>query len=353
MNIVYDLLGGVNFGNWVNGAGVGECVFAIIVMFFIKQAEPIVRKIFGFDNASSLGSALASGALLMSSMKTASNAINKAKEEKGSGTKAKNGKPARPQQSSNAARNTMATISQGNQNNTNSTTVSKNQQNSSGSNGSNNNTSNSTSQNLGQSSTTQNSQPGNRNLDTSRVKENLTDEEKKQRRNDIIKKFAGKYVDIGFRVAGTAIGGFASDDMVTGGITGYGYGTALGEGAKSLGGKAAGAGRKIANTATRRHRLNNQTNQLIDEYNKLKSLGKWNDNDMFNQSRAMLQIKDLNKINDPNMRNYAEVLHKYREIFEERDYKNPNDMVLDAIDKIQTGELEKTEESVKRYTRKK
>ncbi len=348
MNIAYELLGGLQWGYWINGVGVGECVFAIIVIFFIKQAEPIVRKIFGFDNAGSLGSALASGALLMSSMKTASNAIDKAKEGKENSGKSGKGSPSRPQQSSNAARNTAAATSQGNKANTNSNTPPKNQQSSSGGNGANTNTPGGTSQNSGQGSTTQSGQPGNRNLDTSRTNENLTDEEKKQRRNDVIKKVAGTYANIGFRTAGVAIGAFASDDMVTGGITGYGYGTAFGEGAKNLGGKAAGAGRKIA----RRSNLNKQTNKLIDEYNKLQSKSGWDDDTMFEQSRALLQVKDLNKVSDPNRRSYGETLHKYRKAFEEK-YKAPDDMVLDAIDKIQTGELEKTDESIKRYTRKK
>lgn len=344
MNIVYELLGGLQWGNWVNGVGIGECVFAIIVMWFIKQAEPIVRKIFGFDNAGSLGSALASGALLMSSMKTASNAIDKAKKGKANGSKSTNGSSSKPQPSSNANRNTTnmnnttskTTTTQSNQSNTNS-------QNGQGS-GSNRNTPAGTTQSSGQN----NSQSGNRNLDTSRIGE----DEKKQRRNEKIKKVIGVGVNAGFRAAGVAVGAFASDDPITGGITGFGYGTAFGEGAKSLGGKAAGVGKKIANTATRRHRLNKSTNELIDEYNKLQSKMRWNDDTMYRQSEALLQVRDLSKVSNPNVRSYGETLHKYRQAFEGR-YQAPDDMVLNAIDKIQTGDLEKTEESIKRYTRRK
>lgn len=362
MNIVYDLLGGLTF-SWINNVGVGECVFAIIVMLFIKQAEPIVRKIFGFDNAGSLGSALASGALLMSSMKTASNAIGKAKGGKSNGSKP-SGSSSKPQPSSNANRNTTninntnsktspgASNSQQNPSNSNSNSSSGNGQGAPSGGGANANSQGGTSQNPGQGSSSQNGQPGNRNLNTDRNGENLTDEEKKQRRNDIIKKVAGAYVSTGFRVAGTAIGAFASDDPIIGGITGFGYGTSFGEGAKSLGGKAAGAGKKIANTVTRRKNLNRQTNNLIDEYNNLKSKTGWDDDLMYRQSEALLQVQDLSKVSNPNMRKYGETLHKYRQAFEAK-YQAPNDMVLDAIDKIQTGELEKTEESVKRYTRKK
>ena len=365
MNIAYELLGGLQWGNWINGVGVAECVFAIIVMLFIKQAEPIVRKIFGFDNAGSLGSAIASGALLMDSMKRASSAIGKGKGEKGSTPKSGKGNSSKPQPSSNANRNTT-NINNTNNTNSSTTTTSNpnpnpksntNNQNgqgaTSGAGNTNTNTpGGSTPQSSGQGSTTQNNQPGNRNLNTSRNGENLTDDERKQRRKEIAKKIAGTYVSAGFRATGAAIGAFASDDPITGGITGFGYGTTFGEGAKNLGGKAAGAGRKIANKVTRRSNLNKSTNELIDEYNKLKSKTGWNDDLMYRNSENLLNISDLSKVSNPNLRSYGETLHKYRKAFEEK-YQAPDDMVLDAIDKIQTGELEKTDESVKRYTRKK
>lgn len=365
MNIAYELLGGLQWGNWVNNVGVAECVFAIIVMVFIKQAEPIVRKIFGFDNAGSLGSAIASGALLMSSMKTASNAIGKAKDAKGNGGKNTKNNNSKPQPSSNANRNTTninnttnansgTTTPNPNQSNPNSGANTQNGQgatNGTGGGTSANNTSaGGTPQGSGQSSTTQNNQQGNRNLNTSRTGE--SEEEKKQRRNDRIKKVIGTGVSVGFRATGAAIGAFASDDAITGGITGFGYGTAFGEGAKALGGKAAEKGKKIANTVTRRKNLNKSTNELIDEYNKLKSKTGWNDDLMYRNSENLLNISDLSKVSNPNLRSYGETLHKYRKAFEDK-YQAPDDMVLDAIDKIQTGELEKTDESVKRYTRKK
>lgn len=362
MTIVMQLIDKIDFGSWVTSTtGIAECVFAIIVMLFIKQAEPIVRKIFGFDNAGSLGSALASGALLMSSMKTASNAIGKAKDAKDGKAKKGNGNNSKLQTSSNANRNTTNI---NNTSNTNSSTTNTSNPNSksnannqngqgatSGTGNTNTNTSGgSTSQGSGQGSTTQNNQPGNRNLNTSRIGD--SDEEKKQKRNERIKKVIGTGVGLGFRATGAAIGAFASDDAITGGITGFGYGTAFGEGAKNLGGRAVGAGKTIKNKVTRGRDLSKSTNELIDEYNKLKSKTGWNDDLMYRNSENLLNISDLSKVSNPNLRSYGETLHKYRKAFEEK-YQAPDDMVLDAIDKIQTGELEKTEESVKRYTRKK
>lgn len=368
MNIVYELLGKLQWGNWVNGVGIGECVFAIIVMLFIKQAEPIVRRIFGFDNAGSLGSVVASGALLMGSIKTASNAIEK--HNKGNKKNAKSGSY-KPQASSNAARNTnninnstqnsnkTSTSSTTNGANQNTTTPNNNSaggQNGSGtaqnSNTPTSNSSNGGPNNTSQNNTSQNNTSGNRDLNTYKNNENLSAEEKKNRRNERIKKAIGVGAGLGFKTAGIAIGAFASDDAITGGMTGLGFGTALGEETKNLGGKAVGAGKKIANRVSRRGRLNKETDNLIDEYNKLKAKTGWSDKLMYNNSENLLNIPDLSKVSNPNLRSYGEVLHKYREEFEGK-YQAPNDMVLNAIDKIQTGDLEKTDESIKRYTRKK
>lgn len=366
MNIVYELLGGLQWGNWINGVFVGECVFAIIVMLFIKQAEPIVRRIFGFDNAGSLGSALASGALLIGSIKTASSAVEKHNKEKEKSNK--KGGSSRPQPSSNAARNTnninnaTQTNSKGtntnatqNSNNTNGTNANNAQNGNSagGQNGSgspqNSGTQSANSSGGGAGSTPQNNQPGNRNLNTYRNGENLTEEEKKKERNEKIRRAVDGTVRRGFKVAGLAVGAMASDEGITGAMAGYGYGKAIGTG---LGGKAFDGTQKVAKKVTRRRDLNKSTNNLIDEYSKLQSKMGWSDNLMYDQSERLLQINDLSKVSNPDIRSYGETLHKYREQFVEK-YQAPDDMVLNAIDKIQTGELEKTDESIKRYTRKK
>lgn len=360
MTIVMQLIDKIDWMVWVTSTtGIAECVFAIIVMLFIKQAEPIVRKIFGFDNAGSLGSALASGALLMNSMKTASSAIEK--RNKANGNSKKSGS-SRPQTSSNAARNNINNATQNTSNQPAKVKVTKVNPNSTiGGKGSGNvtpvkshvapgNTQPNNSTTGGQNTTTQNNQPGNRNLNTNRI--GSSEEEKREKEKERIKKFIGRGVGFAFKATGAAVGAFASDDAITGGITGLGYGTAFGEGAKTLGGKAVGAGKNIANRATRRSRLNKETNNLIDEYNKVKSRMHVDNAEAYKISESLLNVSDLSKVSVPILRDYGEVLHKYREEFE-GSYEDPNQMVLDAIDKIQTGELKKTEESVKRYTRKK
>ena len=347
-----NLLSKIEFFNWVTSStGIGECVFAIIVVLFIKQAEPIIRKIFGFDNAGSLGSALASGALLMNSMKTASRAIDNARSKKANNGKSGKNSSSKPQTSSNATRNQNNIINASNTSQSSSNQSSRNT--SSGKstqNGSNMNVPAGTSahhvipektgaNNTGvsgknaQDSKQQDSNSNNKDLNTNKKKK-LT-----------IGKGIEEIVKAEMRMTGMAMGAMASDDAITGAMTGFGYGTAFGEGAIS-------GGKKIINSATRKKRLANKTNELINKYNEIQAKTGFNDELMFNYSNALLQISDLSKVTNPDLRDYGKVLHEYREHFEKK-FEEPTDMVLDAINKIQSGELEATKESVKRYTRKK
>lgn len=360
MTIVIGLVGTPN-DQWFEGAGLGASVFAIFTMIFIKQAEPIVRKIFGFDNASSLGSALASGALLMSSMKTASNAIGGAKEKKESEGKgpsgAKNTNSSRPKTSNNAARNVN------NINNSQSSSESNNSQTSSRNNAnqtSQGNNANQTSQQSGtsqennanqasqQSGTSQGNDANQTSQQNSNDELNINKSQtNKEKLKNMAKKLPTAYVNAGFRVAGTAIGAFASDDFVTGGMTGYNYGKALGIGTVDK-------GRKIVNTATRKTHFKKQTGELVDAYKKLQTDMGWSDELMYNQSDRLLQLSSdtLNKVSNPKVREYGEKLHKYREQFEGR-YQEPSDMVLHTIKQVQNGSLTNDKDSIKRYTRKK
>lgn len=61
----------------------GNGLLVIIIMIFMKQAETIIRNIFGFGNAKSLGDAVAAGALVAGSIKAAGStlgALGKAKD---------------------------------------------------------------------------------------------------------------------------------------------------------------------------------------------------------------------------------------------------------------------------------
>ncbi len=383
MNIVMSLVGTPANTNWFDGAGLGAAVFAIFTMLFIKQAEPIVRRIFGFDNASSLGSALASGALLMSSMKTASNAISGAKGKAQSG--ASGSKGPRPKTSNNATRN-QNNINSGQPGNRNSTSKpssnnqssqpnasnpagqsgQQSQQNQSAQNGQQNqsnqtgqqnqsnpngqtgqqNASNPAGQPGQQSQQNQSAQNGQQNSSGNELNTNRSQSGKDKFKN-FAKKLPSAYTHAGFRVAGAAIGAFASDDFVTGAMTGYNYGKAFGVGAVNT-------GRKISNTATRKTRLRKQTSEFIDAYKKLQKDTGWSDDLMYDQSERLLQLspETLQKVSNPKVRAYGETLHKYREQYEGR-YQEPSDMVLHTIRQVQNGTLKNDKDSIKRYTRKK
>lgn len=328
----------------------------------MKQAEPIIRRIFGFDNASSLGSAMASTALLMGSMKTAANAVKGANAKKAA-SKAKSG-GSKPRTSNNANRNTT---------------------NMNGGNGSGNSAQNGSgnSNSAGPGSSTGGGQgspaPGGSGqgspapsgsgqgspqsrrieLDTGREGENENDSKFKKALGKV-GNVAGKVASAEFKLMGAAMGMVASDDPVTGALTGWNYGTAFGEGAKNLGGGAVNLGRRIKNKATRGKTLGKQAEGLIDGYNDAKAYfglpaNLSEDQSIFMDSIAqgLLQEDDLSRISDPKLREYGTVLHNYRSQFEGRNYNNPDHMVLDALRKVESGELTKDQDSIKRYTRKK
>lgn len=83
------------------GISLGGGVIAIIIMLFIKQSEGIIRVIFGFGNAKSLGDSFAAGALLVGSMKTAGSALGNIKQAH---SKSQNGGQSSGSTSSSSAR---------------------------------------------------------------------------------------------------------------------------------------------------------------------------------------------------------------------------------------------------------
>lgn len=75
----------------LNGT-LGGGIFAIITVVFVYQAEGIIRKIFGFGGASTLGNAAGSAAILYSGMKLAENLGKKKDDEKDEGKGKSKGK---------------------------------------------------------------------------------------------------------------------------------------------------------------------------------------------------------------------------------------------------------------------
>lgn len=375
MTIIIGLIGKPTDINWFDGFGLGASVIAIVAMLFIKQAEPIVRKIFGFDNASSLGSVIASGALLANSINMAKSAANKDKggKDKKPNKSGSGGNASKPQPSSNANRNTSNIDN--NENGSNSNNNSRNGQDANSQNGNqngnssdNNTNSESQSGNNTQDSNSENNNGGNSNdgfsgdndsNDGTQETEDreLNTEKIKNKRNagDIAKSMCRLYPKVlkGYanavsRVAGIAIGAMASENTITGGITGFHAGKLIQKGKDGV----ASGGKRVIKLATRKPKLKKETNQLIDKYNAVKKSTGWDDATMYNASKQYLNINNLDRETNPELRDYARTLHQYRGQFEGR-YKEPTDMVLNAINQIQTGELTKDKESMKRYTRKK
>lgn len=369
--------------------GIGTGVVAIVIMFFIKQAEPIVRKIFGFDNASSLGSAVASGALLLGSMKTAANVAGKAAGAAGGKGKSSGGsgsgsspKKSGPKASSNASRNAenikKETSQNGTQNkpgqNSNNQTGANNgngagqnagpdggsnagQQNGTGANGGTSNSTNASGTNKGDNS---GANAGQRELDTSPTE---TQREKWARRG---KDFLVGGARITSAATAGALGAFLSDDPVTGAMIGYNYGKAITAGGENLGKRAItgikGAAKKAGRAATyskltgsfTSNGIKRERNDIIDSIEELQKNHPVykNYDDIETLATSLLQVNDLDRINDPNLKQFGERLHKYRQEFEGT-YKAPNDMVIDTLRKINSGEIKHQDVRPARFTRKK
>lgn len=373
MTIIIGLIGKPTDINWVDGFGLGASVIAIVAMLFIKQAEPIVRKIFGFDNASSLGSVIASGALLANSINIAKSAANKDKggKDKKPNKSGSGGNTSKPQPSSNANRNTSNIDNNSNESNSNNSgngqDANSQNGNQSGNSSDNNTNSGNQSENNTQDGNSGNNNGGNSNGGFSEDDDSndgtqetedreLNTEKIKPKKSamDIVKSMGRWYVKKGIRgyanvasrVAGMAIGAMASENVITGGITGFHAGKLISKGKDGV----ASGGKRVIKSATRKPRLKKETNQLIDKYNTVKKSTGWDDATMYNASKQYLNINNLDRETNPELRDYASTLHQYREQFEGR-FKEPTDMVLSAIKQIQTGELTKDKESMKRYTR--
>lgn len=352
--------------------GVGTGIVAIAVMFFIKQAEPIVRKIFGFDNASTLGSAVASGALLLGSMKTAANAAGKIagtaggkkspSGESGSGG-SKSNKKSMPKASSNAQRNT------------------DNMKNDAGQNGQSRNANNNQkeadkAQNAGQTSS---STGDNSNANSSQKNtQNDANSEKRELNTKLVQsraeKLARTYGNIltkGAKITasgfGGAMGAFLSDDPVTGAMIGYNYGKAISTGGENLGKKvingAKGIPRKVGRAVSyskltgkfTTNRIKRERNDIIDSMTNLQNNSSFkNYDDVEYLADSLLKVSDLDleNMDNPYLREFGQSLHRYREEFQGA-YKEPDDMVLDTLRKINSGDIKHQEVKSLKFTRKK
>lgn len=294
--------------------GFGEGILVIVILLFIKQAETIVRRIFGFDNATSLGSAMASGALLMSSIRTAQGAISKSKGGKGKDSdESKSSSKPSTKTSNNADRNMK---------NSSTSTTSTSKQGTA------------TRGATGNSASTKSRKVGNAmtNFASTVAKLNV--------------KAAGL---LGAKVTGAAIGMFAGDDPISGAMTGANFGTALGAKAGELGGRA---GRWVSNKANPIIEQRRQRNNMMEEikiarekmnkeYQNLKQAKGYNDTQMMVQTRVAMNTNNLSGIGNSQERAYAQSVQDYRNKLPVSN-ESSKEMVLETVKKIQNGEIRAT-----------
>lgn len=353
--IIYMVFATVLIDLLTSTASIGNGVIAIIIMLFMRQAEGIVKNIFGFGGSKSLGDAFAAGALLLSSMKTATSALSSVKG--GSGSKGGSGKSGsgsssgssgkKPQVKDTSNVGNPKTTSNTSSNSTSSPRPSSSSTSGRGSSKSSsgeNSTSTSTSRSEGASNSSQNtsSSAGEKSYNIAPVKG-------ENKFGAAVKKIAASEMK-GLEMAmGIGIGGALSGDVTAMMAAKNFTSTAFGA-SKALGGKAITGAKGLANFVTRKSRITGKTNNVIDAYNDLKSEKGWDNDRMLSETERVLEIKDTNRIKDEKLRKYAETVQDLRTEYDGR-YQAPNDMVLDRVTKIQSGEVKKNPK--KRYTRPK
>lgn len=349
-----------------NGSSLGGGLLVIIIMIFMRQSEGIIRNIFGFGNAKSLGDVVAAGALLASSMRSAGSVLGKVKSTKtpesktnGSSSSSRSSgsssgkRPALKDTSNTGNSSGRDTYTSANNNAGNNQTSSSQQENS------NNSTQRSSSQGSdnSQTNTTNSMTPASN--QTVQVP-NDTDVERTQREyNTEINKANNKFKNTlgnilvgankkAFELAsGVGIGGAFSGD-VPGMMTATNFTSAATGAAGAVKNKVVSGGKKLKNWATTNSRINTKTNSVIDAYDNLKNEKGWNNERMLDETERVLNIKDTSKIKDEKLREYAETVQDLRTEYEGK-YQEPNDVVLDRITKIQSGDIQK--DTTKRYTK--
>lgn len=356
-------------------------------MFFIKQAEPIVRKIFGFDNASSLGSVIASGALLQSSMRTAANVADKFKKNS-SNKNSDSGKSnsSKSKSSSNADRNT-SNINKGNSDaaiaanaNTAALVASAAEDDDDkkrlprGQEPNANDDKKDENKNKLEKGKNDDKEKLNKNEDRDRLgagdreekdrnKDREEDKQSPRERNAMdkfkqaissptAKKIANTAKNMAFgqikfagKAVGAMVGAYTGSNPITDALTGYNYGSALTQGAQNLGSKAISG---VAKPFRRR----NKRNDVIQKYNALdenmKKKSNYSPENMMELSRLALDKTDVDKSNwPPDLKDYAKSLQSYRDELTGK-FDDPNKAVLDTIKGIQAGNVKYKEPAVRR-----
>lgn len=345
----------------------GSGLLVIIIMIFMRQAETIIRTIFGFGNAKSLGDVVAAGALVAGSVSAASKTLGALKSAKsgssggnkggnsssggadkkpnlkdtsstGGAQKPSSGSQAKNEQQSNS-NNAGGSNTPSGESNSGSSSSSDNSQSSSSdtSSGTNNSTTDTSS---GDSSSNDTVSTVDRNYNTEAVK----DAESKFK--DVLSKYASFNVKGLEIAAGIGIGGAMGGD-VSSMIAGGNFASAAVNASKIGGQKVISGFRKTP--IAKNSRINKKTDKVIDAYDNLKAEKGWSDDRMLDETERLLDVKDTSKIKNEKLREYAETIQDLRTEYE-GEYQAPNDMVLDRVSKVQSGGVKKN--NSKKYTKK-
>lgn len=365
--IIYLVFSSILVDLLLDPSNFGGAVLAIIIMLFMRQAEGIIRSIFGFGNAKHLGNAIASGALLVSSMKAASSSLEKIKGEKDKPSNS--GKSGSTSSSSGADKkpNLKDTSNTGGQGGSTQATSGANSR--SQSNTSSENTRTQSSGADGRTSDTERGSTSDRQSSStsndtigpvavpSLIGDDITESNSREYNTERVKeaeskfkKVMGGYVKSGAKIvevaAGIGLGG-AMGGSVSDMISGVNFASA-GVNAIKVGGQKIITKAKN-NPISKNSRINKKRDSVIDAYNNLANEKGWGKDRMIDETERVLNIKDTSRIKDEKLREYAETVQNLRIEYEE-EYQAPNDMVLDTIQKIQSGNIQRGDGT--RYTRR-
>lgn len=345
----------------------GSGFLVIIIMIFMRQAEAIIRTIFGFGNAKSLGDVVAAGALVTGSIKAASStlgALNRARSASSGGNKggSSGGSDKKPnlKDTSNAggAQKQSSSSEGGNGQKQNSSNSGGGSSSSSGgasdggnSRSSDNSQSSSSDTQGGSNSSSSGTSSSNyADNDTVSSSDRNYNTEAVQSAEDKFKNVLNKYASANVRAieiaAGIGLGGAMGGD-VTSMIAGGNFAKAAVNYSKYRGEKTISGFKNT--TVARNSRINKKTNGVIEAYNNLKEEKGWSDDRMLDETERVLDVKDTSTIKNEKLREYAEKVQELRTEYEGK-YQAPNDMVLDRVSKTQSGEVKK--DSGKKYTKK-
>lgn len=350
-----------------DSSSLGAGFLAIMIMMFIRQAEDIVRKIFGFDSAKSLGSAVAATALLLSSAKLAASAVGKlnsgkedSKGDSSSGnsgsSSSSSGKKKKPQVKDTSHKgeeqgnggggtNPPAPPDQGGGSDSRD----------SGSGGGSDSGSGSSNNGGGSNSNQGGNGNNGGNNDSNKNNTASSDRNVDKTKPAVAQKLlsAGKFLAAanikGFEWAAGAGLGLATGGDISDMIAGKNVMTALSAGGRYVGRGAISKGKNIVNKATANTRTVRDTNAVVQSYNDVKTDTGWSDERMEKESERLLEIEDTSRIKNEKIRTYAENLQTLRKDYEGK-YQEPKDKTLDTVNKIGKGTVKYNNR--KKYTKK-